>query len=114
MRNEISSKMFYNSISKGKNEIQIIFENKKISFVLNQQKIHEEKIDLNKNCGPIIIKHEKNYILNGTNVELIELFNGMIMQLGIVGISIYKNFEEFLEKTVEYYSKKSDVIFYGY
>ncbi len=36
------------------------------------------------------------------------------MQLGIVGISIYKNFEEFLEKTVEYYSKKSDVIFYGY
>lgn len=115
MKNEISKK-FYDSVSKGKNEIQVILDNEKIYFVLNQKIVHEENVngELHKNEGALIKEHNKNYVLNGTNVELIKLFNGVIIQIGKMGISIYKNFEEFLEKTVEYYSKKADIVFFWY
>lgn len=115
MKNEISNK-FYDSVSKGENEIQVILDNEKIYFVLNQKIVHEENVngELHKNEGTFVKVHNKNYLLNGTNVELIELFNGVIMQIGKMGIAIYKNFEEFLEKTVEYYSKKGDIVFFCY
>lgn len=115
MKNEISKK-FYDSASKGENEIQVILDNEKIYFVLNQKIVHEENVngELHKNQGTLVKEHNKNYVLNGTNVELIELFNGVIMQIGKMGISIYKNFEEFLEKTVKYYSKSADVVFFCY
>lgn len=115
MKNEKSSK-FYAPVSEGKKEIQVILENKKICFMLNQKKVHEEDVnrELHINQETLIKKHDKKFSLNGTTVELIEFFNGVIMQIGKMGISIYKNIDEFREKTVEYYSKKADVIFYEY
>lgn len=115
MKNEVS-KRFYDSVSKGKNEIQVILDNEKIYFILNQKIVHEENGngELHKKEGTLIKEHNKNYVLNGTNVELIKLFNGVILQIGKMGISIYKNFEEFLEKTVEYYSKRADIVFFCY
>ncbi len=117
MKNEISKTLAQHLSTKGKNKINIIIEAGKIQFLLNDKKAHEEIFDYDEgfkveNC---IKKYDDNYRLNEAFVQILELFNGLIVQIGSQGISIFRNIAEFNRQTKANYTKRNfDFIFYKY
>lgn len=84
-------------------------------------KINDDKIILiNKNLelgtlnfekslnNVLIEKIDFNYKLNNINVILIKLNNEICIQIGRIGVSMYKSYEEFLKNTKVNYSKNVD------
>lgn len=116
MNNRIKEEINYELKASNEKKIELRVENGKINFLLNNVKFHEEfavgSLE-NLTQKEFVKKHHNEYILNGIKIQLIELYNGLIIQIGKVGISIYKNISEFRSITSKI-GKKMDMVFYTF
>lgn len=89
-------------------EYTLVFEENKIILNNRNKVIGNFTSIFNKNKK--LVKNIKlNYKLNNTFVILIEINNGEVIQIGCIGISLYKDFNEFYKKTKKVFSMQNTI-----
>lgn len=104
--------IFNENISLEKN-LKIVHEKDRLIFLMNDNELHTLPI-IKISSIKLIKNRYDNYQLNSSKVHLIELFSEQILQFGLFGMSIYKNFEEFKKNTKKGFSKNDKFDFIQY
>lgn len=89
-------------------EYTLVFEENKI-ILKNKNKVIDNFTSIFNRNMKLVKNIILNYKLNNTFVILIEINNGEVIQIGCIGISLYKDFNEFCKKTKKDYSMKNTI-----